>query len=150
MRVGWGGGGAAPDSRLTERGRRSHEALCGYWRGWWCAPGGRLKYPEYLQISFRETLSRLLHWINLAFLNIKRYLKKGMSCASWQWHKTGSRWFPVRTLMVAPLWCDLGFFPNSRGNKAAVILCPIIIKFQIKFTSKTYHKKIFSFNIWYI
>ena len=26
---------------------------------------------------------------------------------------------PVRTLPVAPFWCDLGFFPNSRGNKAA-------------------------------
>ena len=41
------------------------------------------------------------------------------SCPSWQWHRTGSRWFPVRTLPVAPLWCDLGFVPNSRGNKAA-------------------------------
>ena len=25
----------------------------------------------------------------------------------------------VRTLPVAPLWCDLGFFPNNCGNKAA-------------------------------
>ena len=25
---------------------------------------------------------------------------------------------------VASLWCDLGFFPNSRGNKAAANLCP--------------------------
>ena len=48
----------------------------------------------------------------------------GMSCPSWQWHRTGSRWSPVRTLLVAPLWCDLGFFPNSRGNKAAANLCP--------------------------
>ena len=48
----------------------------------------------------------------------------GMSCPSWQWHRTGSRWFPVRTLLVAPLWCDLGLVPNSRGNKAAVNLCP--------------------------
>ena len=23
---------------------------------------------------------------------------------------------------VVPLWCDLGFFPNSRGNKAAANL----------------------------
>ena len=37
---------------------------------------------------------------------------------SWQWHRTGSRWFPVRILPVAPLWCDLGFVPNSCGNKA--------------------------------
>ena len=26
---------------------------------------------------------------------------------------------PVRTLPAAPLWCDLVFVPNSRGNKAA-------------------------------
>ena len=47
-----------------------------------------------------------------------------MSCPSWQWHRTGSRWSPVRTLQVAPLWCDLGFFPNSRGNEAAANLRP--------------------------
>ena len=46
----------------------------------------------------------------------------GMSCPSWQWHRTGSSWSPVRTLPVAPLWCDLGFFPYSRGNKAAANL----------------------------
>ena len=46
--------------------------------------------------------------------------------ASWQWHRTGSRWFPVRTLQVAPLWCDLGFVPNSRGNKAAANLRPAL------------------------
>ena len=49
----------------------------------------------------------------------------GMSCPSWQWHRTGSRWSPVRTLPVAPLWCGLGFFPNSRGNKAAANLRPL-------------------------
>ena len=49
---------------------------------------------------------------------------KGMSCPSWQWHRIGSRWSPVRTLPVAPLWCDLGFVPNSRGNKAAANLRP--------------------------
>ena len=47
-----------------------------------------------------------------------------MSCPSWQWHRTGSSWFPIRTLPVAPLWCDLGFVPNSRGNKAAANLRP--------------------------
>ena len=26
-------------------------------------------------------------------------------------------WKPVRTLPVAPLWCDLGFLPISRGFK---------------------------------
>ena len=51
-----------------------------------------------------------------------------MSCPSWQWHRTGSCWSPVRTLPVAPLWCDLGFVPNSRGNKAAVNLHPILPK----------------------
>ena len=45
----------------------------------------------------------------------------GMSCLSWQWHRTGSRWFPVRTLPVAPFWCDLGFVPNSRGNPKEII-----------------------------
>ena len=34
--------------------------------------------------------------------------------------------YPVLTLLlVAPLWCDLGFFPNSRDNKAAANLRPI-------------------------
>ena len=47
-----------------------------------------------------------------------------MSCPSWQWHRAGSCWSPVRTLQVAPLWCDLGFVPNSRGNKAAANLRP--------------------------
>ena len=42
-----------------------------------------------------------------------------MSSPSWQGHRTGSRWSPVRTLAVAPLRGDLGFCPNSRGNKAA-------------------------------
>ena len=45
-----------------------------------------------------------------------------MSCPSW--HRTGSSWSPVRTLPVAPLWCDLGFVPNSSGNKAAANLRP--------------------------
>ena len=33
----------------------------------------------------------------------------------------------VRTLPVAPLWCDLGFVPDSRGNKAAANLRPTIM-----------------------
>ena len=28
-------------------------------------------------------------------------------------------------LQVAPLWCDLGFVPNSRGNKAVANLRPM-------------------------
>ena len=51
----------------------------------------------------------------------------GMSCPSWQWHRTGSCWSPVRTLPVVPLCCDLGFFLNSSGNKAVVNLHPIIL-----------------------
>ena len=47
-----------------------------------------------------------------------------VSCPSWQWHRTGSSWSPVRTLPVVPLWCDLGFVQNSRGNKAAANLRP--------------------------
>ena len=31
-------------------------------------------------------------------------------------------------LSVAPLWCDLGFVPDSRGNKAAANLRPILRK----------------------
>ena len=46
-----------------------------------------------------------------------------MTCPGWQWHKIGYRWSPVRALPVVPLWCDLGFFTNSRDNKAAANLC---------------------------
>ena len=45
----------------------------------------------------------------------------GMSCPSWQWHRAGYSWSPVRTLPVALLWCNLGLrslLLNSRGNKA--------------------------------
>ena len=66
-------------------------------------------------------------WTISPVSDISRYVSEGlvtMSCPSWRWHRTGSRWFPVRTLPVAPLWCDLGFVPNSRGNKAAANLCP--------------------------
>ena len=48
-----------------------------------------------------------------------------MSCPSWQWHRTGSSWSLVRTLPVAPLWCDQGFFLNSCGDKAAANLSPV-------------------------
>ena len=55
---------------------------------------------------------------------------------SWQWHRTGSSWFPVRTLPVAPLWCDLGFVPNSRGNKAAANLRPSCVFSQVGLNPK--------------
>ena len=37
----------------------------------------------------------------------------------------------ILTLPVAPLWCDLGFVPYSRGNKAAANLRPIYIYMHI-------------------
>ena len=45
-------------------------------------------------------------------------------------------WSPVRTLPVAPLWCDLGFVPNNatasrRGNKAAANLCPSKVDYDL-------------------
>ena len=40
----------------------------------------------------------------------------GMSCPSWQWHRTGNSWSPVRTLQVAPLWCDLA--QGAQGVRA--------------------------------
>ena len=43
----------------------------------------------------------------------------------------GSRWFPGRTLPVAPLWCDLGFVLNSRGNKAAANLRPVMREMKL-------------------
>ena len=61
-------------------------------------------------------LSPSVNWHNHGSTMIVR-----MSCPSC---RAGSRWSPVRTLPVAPLWCDLGFVPNSRGNKAAANLRP--------------------------
>ena len=53
-----------------------------------------------------------------------------MSCPSWQWHRTGtplvSSSNPTGGAALAPLWCDLEFFPNSRGSKAAANLRPIM------------------------
>ena len=33
----------------------------------------------------------------------------GISCPSWQWHRTGYSWLLVQILLGAPLWCDLRF-----------------------------------------
>ena len=78
-------------------------------------------YPGLSLRPFLGRRGRALH----------RWELEGMSCPSWQWHRIGSRWSPVRTLPVpvAPLWCDLGFVPNSRGNKAAANLRPTSIFF---------------------
>ena len=62
----------------------------------------------------------------------------GMSCPSWQWHRTGSSWSPVRTLPVAPLWCDLGFVPNSRGNNAAANLRPVYMHYIYNMQNMNY------------
>ena len=32
----------------------------------------------------------------------------GMSCPTWQWHRTGYSQWPVQTLPVVPLWCYPG------------------------------------------
>ena len=58
--------------------------------------------------------------------DLSAYDPKHIYTYGWQWHRTGSRWSPVRTLPVEPLWCDLGFVPNSGGNKAAGNLRPMI------------------------
>ena len=47
----------------------------------------------------------------------KASLYNGMSCPRWQYHITGYRWFPVRTLPVAPLWCDL-----ARCSRTVVVI----------------------------
>ena len=70
-------------------------------------------------------------WVYLCKINGENTV--GISCPSWQWHRTENSWSPVRTLPVVPLWCDLGFVQNSRGNKAAAdlrlinSLCNILI-----------------------
>ena len=58
----------------------------------------------------KNYFSFLFSFSKWSFLFICRFLH--MSCPSWQWHRIGSRWPSVRTLPVAPLWCDLGFFTN--------------------------------------
>ena len=45
-------------------------------------------------------------------------------------YPTGNNWImitPVWTLLVAPLWYDLGLVPNSCGNKAAANLHPTVM-----------------------
>ena len=45
--------------------------------------------------------------------------KSARKCIGGRWGE-GHQIESYITLPVAPLWCDLGFFPSSRGNKAAV------------------------------
>ena len=76
-------------------------------------------YHKVLLISFllfEAFCFKAFHfgWFSVSlcwFLNMSNaysYLLFRDVCPSWQWHRTGNRWFPVRTLQVAPLWCDLG------------------------------------------
>ena len=83
-----------------------------------------------MQIDAAEKLQETsINKQSLSMPNMYKYADiYTLSCPSWQWHRTGSRWFPVRTLLVAPLWCDLGFFPNCRGNKAVANLRPTQIR----------------------
>ena len=108
---------------------------------WWPAMGGRCS-----ERGCTSAPSPSLHWQGAVSLNPTRpgrrqghtsadderlreelvhcHNEVGMSCPSWQWNRTGSCWSPVRTRPVAPLWCDLGFFPTSRGNKGRANLRP--------------------------
>ena len=49
--------------------------------------------------------------------HLHKWQRIGMSCPIWQWHRTGYRCSPVRTLPVAPLWCDL-----RRCSRTAVVI----------------------------
>ena len=78
-----------------------------------------------------------------------------MSCPSWQWHRTGSRWSPVRTLPLAPLWRDLGFVPYSRDDKASAtqnLLRPppyeVTQSFYLSALPRLYLKYCFCKNLW--
>ena len=44
----------------------------------------------------------------LIFLSKFYFLDVLSKLAMGQWHRTGYSWSPVRTLPMAPLWCDLG------------------------------------------
>ena len=46
----------------------------------------------------------------------------GMSCPSWQWHRTGSRWSPVRTLLRAYWWRPCGVTWDSSQTGVVIRL----------------------------
>ena len=56
----------------------------------------------------------------------------GMSCPSWQWHRTGYSWLPVWTCSSLVVWPGI-FSPNSHGNNAAANLhcscCELVMIF---------------------
>ena len=112
--------------------RRERELQClGFWGSWIRNPWmitkvsysfifgyfWRMQSKRRMQSSSATDERRLSIWCATSL---------GMSCPSWLWHRTGSSWSPIWTLPVAPLWCDLRFIPNSRGNKAAVNLRPTV------------------------
>ena len=49
----------------------------------------------------------------------------GMSCPSWQWHRTGSRWSPVRTLPVAPLWYSSRTVVEIKLRRTSALQAPM-------------------------
>ena len=86
---------------------------------------------EQLEMSWRWLHLQLrLHLLSTP-LEVSTALKIGISCPSWQWHGTGCRRSPVRTLPVAPLWCDLGFCSRTvvvmKINNKQLITCKIAV-----------------------
>ena len=70
------------------------------------------QYSEYLFVVFyvwseQSKLSNSTYAASMTELVSASV--RGMSCPSWQWHRTGYRWSPVPTQPVAPLLCDLGY-----------------------------------------
>ena len=71
---------------------------------------------SYLNILSQAGWSAKAHNLVYSYLHRARFLMAssyGMSCPSWQWHRAGYSWSPIRTLPVAPLWCDLGLWSRT-------------------------------------
>ena len=63
---------------------------------------------QMIVLRFTALSERDCHWQNPRKKNRERSNILGMSCPSWQWHRTGYCWSPVQSLAMASLWCDLG------------------------------------------
>ena len=48
-------------------------------------------------------------------------------CPSWQWHRFGYRWSLVRTLPMAPLWCDKAAINQNQNEAAATLLMSLAL-----------------------
>ena len=127
-----------------------HLKSCFSWKNIWnvdsfsfCMPMPRSVQSLVIQ-SWWSTKSSILKFLTFHQQHLITGMScLGMSCPSWQWHRTGSCWSPVwlRTLLVAPLWCDLGFVPNSCGNRAAANLCPNNILKKKSISNQIFHRK---------